>query len=297
MTPAATGTDTAGSLRIPSALSGTSTIKPTRGRVSLRGIVPLSPSLDTAGPMARTLADCAPLLAALAGPDAGRAVTAVAPPFAPAGPRPLAGLRFAVSPRDGGVDLDADVAEAFDGALALVRRLGGVLVDAPAPEPLEPGPGYLTVLRADLAAYHRRFADRLDRYRPSLREWVTAADADRASAEDYAAAQASRRETTAAWADWLAAHDVFAVVEPTVAVVAPPRGDGYERAGSDYALIALTHFWNWTGFPVVSLPSGLGRSSGLPTSVSLIGRAGSDADLLAAGIALQAELGVAAPER
>ena len=59
MVPAATGTDTAGSLRIPSALSGASTIKPTRGLVSLHGVVPLAPSLDHAGPMARTPADAA----------------------------------------------------------------------------------------------------------------------------------------------------------------------------------------------------------------------------------------------
>ena len=62
MVPAATGTDTAGSLRIPSALCGTSTIKPTRGLVSLEGIVPLAPSLDHPGPMARSVADCALLL-------------------------------------------------------------------------------------------------------------------------------------------------------------------------------------------------------------------------------------------
>src|SRR6185312_3039299 len=62
--PAATGTDTAGSLRIPSACCGTSTIKPTRGLVSLRGIVPLSQTFDTAGPMARTLDDCTLLLEA-----------------------------------------------------------------------------------------------------------------------------------------------------------------------------------------------------------------------------------------
>src|SRR5918992_387694 len=67
MIPLATGTDTAGSLRIPSAISGTSTIKPTRGALPLRGILPLSGSLDHPGPMARTLADCAIALAALAG--------------------------------------------------------------------------------------------------------------------------------------------------------------------------------------------------------------------------------------
>ena len=65
--PAATGTDTAGSLRIPSSECGTSTIKPTRGLVSLRGIVPLAPTFDHPGPMARTVRDCEPLLAAFAG--------------------------------------------------------------------------------------------------------------------------------------------------------------------------------------------------------------------------------------
>ena len=72
MVPAATGTDTAGSLRIPSACCGTSTIKPTRGLVSTRGVVPLSWALDHAGPMARSLTDCRAMLAAMAGPDAGR---------------------------------------------------------------------------------------------------------------------------------------------------------------------------------------------------------------------------------
>ncbi|MGH2928304.1 MAG: amidase, partial [Solirubrobacteraceae bacterium] len=78
MVPAATGTDTAGSLRIPSALCATSTIKPTRGLVSMTGIVPLAPSLDHAGPMARSVADCAALLAVMAGPELADPRTAFA---------------------------------------------------------------------------------------------------------------------------------------------------------------------------------------------------------------------------
>ena len=81
---------------------------------------------------------------------------------------------------------------------------------------------------------------------------------------------------------------------PTIPVVAPLRGDGYEHAGSDYALISLTHLWDWTGFPVAAIPAGVGRS-GLPVGVSLIGPAGSDWDLVSLGIALQAELGVPEP--
>ena len=70
------------------------------------------------------------------------------------------------------------------------------------------------------------------------------------------------------------------------------RGDGYEHAGSDYALISLTHLWDWTGFPVAALPAGVGRG-GLPVGVSLIGPAGSDWELLRLGVGLQQELGVA----
>lgn len=289
--PAATGTDTAGSLRIPSACCGTSTIKPTRGLVSLRGIVPLSPSLDTAGPMARTVEDCALLLAAMAGPDAERAATAFARGPGPGG-GPLAGCRVAVSPRDGGIEPDAEVAAAFDEVLAILRREGAVLVDAPPPEPREANDDHLLVLTTELAVYHRRFADRLGDYRSSLREWVTWADARPATAEALATAFARRREVTAAWADWFRTERVDALVEPTVPVVAPPRGDGYDVAGSDYPLISHTYFWNWTGFPVVALPSGVGRASGLPTGVSLVGAAGTDATLLGVGIALQRELGV-----
>jgi len=281
MTPAATGTDTAGSLRIPSALSGTSTLKPSRGLVPLRGVVPLAPTLDHAGPMARTLADCAPLLAALLGL-----------PGPPPGARGLAELRLAVSPRVGLVELDADVAAGFDGALAACRRLGAELVEPPPPEaPLDVGDDFIAVVLAELLPYHRRFDARRELYRPSLREWVENAEAQALSAEAYLAAQARRAEATFAWTDWLAANRIDAVLEPTVPVVAPVRGDGYDHAFTDAALISLTHTWDWTGFPVAALPAGVGAQSGLPVGVSLVGPPGRDFDVLAAGVELQAELG------
>jgi aspartyl-tRNA(Asn)/glutamyl-tRNA(Gln) amidotransferase subunit A len=299
MVPAATGTDTAGSLRIPSACCGTSTIKPTRGRVSLRGIVPLAWSLDHAGPMARDLADCRLLLAAMAGPDRGRAESALhqaAPQPRPGGPsRPLEGQRLAASPRLAGADLDADVAAGLERALDACRRLGAVLVEPPLPEvSRDVGDDFLDVLTTEMLAYHRSFDGRRDLYRPSLREWVEQGERRAVSGEAYVSAQRRRREDTAAWAFWLDEHRLTAVVEPTIPTVAPLRGDGYEHAGSDYALISLTHLWDWTGFPVAALPAGVGRS-GLPVGVSLIGPAGSDWELLSIGIALQVELGVPEP--
>jgi aspartyl-tRNA(Asn)/glutamyl-tRNA(Gln) amidotransferase subunit A len=301
MVPAATGTDTAGSLRIPSALCGTSTIKPTRGLVSLRGVVPLATSLDHAGPMARTLEDCAPLLAAMAGPDPGRpgSALAVPPPAVLPHPRaeakPLDGIRLAVSPRASGGGLDADVADGFEAAVAHCKALGAVLL-APPPPPieLEIGDDFLAVLRSELIAYHRRFDGQRELYRPSLREWIEGAEANPVSAEQYVAAQARRRETTAAFTRWLVEHRISALIEPTVPCIAPLRGDGYDHAGSDIALISLTHTWDWTGSPVVALPAGLGTRTGLPVGISLIGRAASDWHLLEIGIQLQAALGVPA---
>ncbi len=281
-TPAATGTDTAGSLRIPSALCGTSTIKPTRGSVPTRGLVPLGPSFDHAGPMARSVEDCGPLLAVLNGTSR------------PVQPEPL--RRIAVSPRLGLVELDADVADGFDAALDACRSLGMEVVDVAAPEvELDLGLVFLDLVCAEMIVYHRRFDDRRELYRPSIRGFLDYAERGALSAEAYVAAQVKRAEETARWLDWFATHRVDALLEPTVPIVARPRGHGYDEPFTDVAEISLTHYWNWTGLPVAALPSGVGRRSGLPVSVSLIGSAGSDWQLLAAGVALQSRLGLVEP--
>jgi len=295
MTPAATGTDTAGSLRIPSACCGTSAIKPTRGLVSLAGVVPLSWSLDHSGPMARTISDCVLLLHAMAGPDLGLAETALhaLPSADPA--TSMAGVRVAVSPRIGEVELDPDVATGFEDALEACRRLGAAIVEPSAPEEHGPiGDDFLDVLTTDLLTYHRRFDAQRDRYRDSIREWLEEGERRAVTGEAYAAAQARRRQLTGAWAAWLREHRIDAVLEPTIPVVAPLRGDGYDHWGTDYALISLTHVWDWTGFPVAALPAGVGRS-GLPVGVSLVGPAGADLRVASFAVALQSELGVPEP--
>jgi Asp-tRNA(Asn)/Glu-tRNA(Gln) amidotransferase A subunit family amidase len=117
------------------------------------------------------------------------------------------------------------------------------------------------------------------------------------TAVEYADAQWRRQGSTWAWEDWLTTERIDAVLEPTVPIVAPPRGHGYDAFFTDegIAYIALTHAWDWTGFPAVSLPSGLGRRSGLPVSVSLVGAGGTEVALLEMGVALQDELGVPEP--
>jgi len=300
MVPGATGTETAGSLRIPAAFGGISSIKPTRDLVSTAGIVPLAPSLDHAGPMARTLDDCAVLLTAMVGPDLGEASSALhrAPVGVPArgGRKPLDGLRLVVSPRIALVSLDPDVGDGLDAALATCRSLGADVLDVPSPDAtLDLGADFLDVLTSELLPYHRRFDSRRGLYRPSTREWVEEGERRAVTAESYVAIQMRRRELTAAWSDWFAEQRISIVVEPTVPIVAPARGWGYDHAGTDYEFISLTHYWDWTGFPAVALPTGVGSGSQLPVGISLIGPAGADWELLSIGIALQQELGVPVP--
>jgi Asp-tRNA(Asn)/Glu-tRNA(Gln) amidotransferase A subunit family amidase len=115
------------------------------------------------------------------------------------------------------------------------------------------------------------------------------------TAEEYIALQVGRTEDTDTWCDWLTEHRIDAIVEPTIPIIAPLRGGGFDEVFGDVEDLSLTHYWDWTGFPVVALPSGVGERSGLPVGVSLIGAPGSDWHLLAAGAALQDELGTVAP--
>ena len=162
-------------------------------------------------------------------------------------------------------------------------------VPPPAVE-LDLGLTFLDLVCAEMLVYHRRFDDRRELYRPSIRGFLEYAEQRALSAEDYVAGQERRRNDTAAWLDWFLEHRIDALLEPTVPIIARPRGHGYDEAFTDVAEISLTHYWDWTGFPVATLPSGAGRRSGLPVSVSLIGASHRDWDVLAAGVELQSRL-------
>ncbi len=289
MVPAALGSDTCGSLRIPSACCGTSAIKPTHGRIPLDGIIPLAPTLDHPGPMARTIADCSALLSALAA--GGAAVDPEAPPpaslgelplVARAGPRPLAGLTIAVTDRPDGMDLDPAVAEAFDVARRHCEQLGARVIAAPAPWPLNWDDLSLLLL-TETWAYHRRYADRHDRYRPAIAEFLEAA-ANFTGAAGYLAAQRHRAQGTALWEQWFAADGIDLVLEPTLPIVPYRRGPGYDRGhagGAGDPMIALTALWDLTGMPVATLPVTW------EAGISLIAPRGREAPLVQAAIDLQ----------
>ncbi len=290
----ALGTDTCGSLRIPSACCGTSAIKPTYGQLPLDGVIPLARSLDHAGPMARSVADCSLLLTAMAGGAPGAPPTAARrgsrplggpeglPTAARPGPRPLDGVRIAVSDRPASMDCERAVADAFDRALTACGELGAELIELPTPAKLD-WDDLSLVLLSEMWAYHAQFRSSHALYRPAIAELVEAA-ATFTDAQGYIHAVWRRARLTERWHDWLEEHRLDLVIEPTLPITPYARGPGYERGhagGAGDPMIALTALWDMTGMPVVSLPVDWN------TGVSIVARRGDEALAIQAAIDLQ----------
>jgi aspartyl-tRNA(Asn)/glutamyl-tRNA(Gln) amidotransferase subunit A len=289
MTPAALGSDTCGSLRIPSACCGTSALKPTHGRIPLGGIIPLAPSLDHPGPMARTIADCSVLLTAMAaaGPEFSPLHPPPAPMPAPArsprsGARPLAGATIALTDRTARIPVEQQVAAAFDEAARACERLGARVVQLAAPWTLDWN-DLNSILLTEAWAYHSEHRDLHERYRPAIAEFMEAAR-NFAAAPPYPAAQQRRARGAASWEQWFRSEGVDFVLEPTLPIVPYERGPGYDRGhagGPGDPMIALTALWDMTGMPVAALPVSW------EVGVSLIAPCGHEAPLIQAAIDLQ----------
>jgi aspartyl-tRNA(Asn)/glutamyl-tRNA(Gln) amidotransferase subunit A len=300
MIPAATGSDTGGSLRMPSSVCGTSTIKPTIGRVSTHGIIPLGFTLDHAGPMARSIADASLMLSAMAaGPDPRDPGTyAFAPPAGGLyptqprpGARPLAGTRLGVPrARIDAANVEAGVAARFDAVLAECRALGAQIVDVTLPAGIDGATTSLLEIQVpEFLLYHQQFADRITRYRPALQEFF-AASTTPIPAEKYLEAQRARTQLVEDLNALYAAQKLDALIEPTTPIVAPKRNDGEGNLllTAALAIATLTGTWDLTGTPVVAIPAGLTPDTGLPCGFSLVGCAGEEERLLQIGVDLQA---------
>ena len=295
MTPAALGSDTCGSLRIPAVLCAISTIKPTHGRIPLKGVVPLAPTLDHAGPMARSIADCAALLSALAAGPAepsahqpppeplGRLRTEARP-----GARPLEGLTIALTDRTQMANTEQPAGSGLEAAARACESLGARIVEQAAPRLLE-WEDLDWILLPEVWAYHAQHDAKRDSYRPAILELV---DASRnfTDAQRYMGAQAKRANAVATWESWFADNGVDLVLEPTLPIGAPERGPGYDpghAGGAGDPLIALTVLWDMTGFPVAAMPVPEHTDQGIPVGISLIAPRGREAALAQAAIDLQ----------
>ncbi|MEY4099199.1 MAG: hypothetical protein RL300_370, partial [Pseudomonadota bacterium] len=160
LTPAATGTDTGGSIRQPAAFCGVTGIKPTYGRASRYGMVAFASSLDQAGPMARTAEDCALLLSAMCGPDPDRDSTSLDVPaedFSRSLNADLAGLRIGIPAEFFGEGLAPDVRAAVDAALKEFERLGAKLVPISLPRTELSIPVYYIIAPAEASSNLSRF--------------------------------------------------------------------------------------------------------------------------------------------
>src|SRR5215470_6447314 len=159
LTFAALGSDTGGSIRMPAHFCGVTGLKVTWGRVSRAGAMPLSQSLDTVGPLARTVEDCALLLGLMAGadPEDPTASTAPVPDYLAATTASLKGLRIGVPTAFYVDDLDADVAKVLDDTIAVLKREGADIVKVELPDQRQLTAACQLVLATEAAAYHKRW--------------------------------------------------------------------------------------------------------------------------------------------
>ncbi len=281
MSVASIGTDTGGSIRIPSAACGTVGLKPAWGEVPCEGVVPLSPSLDHVGPLARSVADAWLIYLVLCGqPTASR--------WPLPARRSIKGLRLGV-PRQYFHDiLDADVRERFAASLAWLRQAGAHTADVVIPHAGGAAPVYLHVTLPEAAAYHAAaLAASPERYTKNVR--LRLEMGRYVLAEDYVRAQAARavlrREVDAAL------DGCDALVLPTLPIPAPPVGASIVGvAGSPQPvrgmMLRLTQLFSLTGHPAISMPIG-DTPAGLPCGLQLVGRLDDTEGLLATAAACE----------
>jgi aspartyl-tRNA(Asn)/glutamyl-tRNA(Gln) amidotransferase subunit A len=279
---AAMGTDTGGSIRIPAGLTGLVGLKPTFGRVSKRGVAPLSWSLDHAGPLTRTVLDAALLLQSITGfdpadPDAvDEPVTNV-----------LAGLDSGVDGLRIGVpsnyffdDLAPAVGDAVHAALAVLESAGARLVEVRVPDVEISAEVVTTIVGVEAALIHQEeMRSRPHDYTDDTRERLIAGAGIPGTA--YVDAVRRRRLVAAGFRSALSEVDILAT--PTLPITAPPYGSA--PAAVMPTLTRLTSPLNAAGLPALAVPCGF--DGGLPVSLQLIGRPFDEATILRAGQAYQ----------
>ena len=303
LTPAATGTDTGGSIRQPASFCGITGIKPTYGRASRYGMVAFASSLDQGGPMARSAEDCALLLSAMCGPDPDRDSTSLDEPaedFSRALHQPIAGLRIGLPKEFFGEGLAPDVRAAVDAALSQYEKLGAQLVPITLPRTELSIPVYYIIAPAEASSNLSRFdgvkfghradqyTDLIDMYKKTRAEGFGDEAKRRIMVGAYVLshgyydayylqAQKIRRMIADDFQQAFTQCDVIA--GPVAPTVAWKLGDKSDDPVANYLADIFTLPASLAGLPGMSVPVGLG-AGGMPVGMQLIGNYLQEARLL-----------------
>ena len=291
LVPAATGTDTGGSIRQPAALSGLTGLKPTYGRVSRWGMIAYASSLDQGGPMARTAEDCALLLGAMAGFDPKDSTSVDQPldDYLAALAQPLAGLRIGLPKEYFASGLDARIADKVMAVVEQLKALGATLKDISLPNMQHAIPAYYVIAPAEASSNLSRFdgvrygyrcenpKDLTDLYKRSRAEGFGAEVKRRIMVGTYALsagyydayylkAQKIRRLIKNDFVE--AFKDVDLILGPTTPNLAWKLGEKNADPVSAYLEDIYTITANLAGIPGLSMPAGF--VDGLPVGVQLL---------------------------
>ncbi|MGX1786538.1 amidase [Bosea sp. NPDC055332] len=287
------GTDTSGSIRMPAGHCGVVGLKPSYGRVSRRGVYPLSFSLDHVGPMARSVADCAALLQAIAGhdPDDPGSTDRSVPDFSAALGRPIAGLRIGIDRSWYQSEACGEMVAAVEAALAALQEQGARIVELALPDlAVMNACGRIILLSEGYAVHAEMLARRPQDYGAFTRDRMRLGGF--ISAADYVRAQRLRRRLIAEMAEMMGTCDVL--------VTANQYGpaERFDEATETFPFFGrpfLTMPFSLTGQPALTLPCGH-AGNGLPLGIQIVGAPFDEATVLQVGAALERGLAASATE-
>ena len=273
------GTDTGGSIRVPSALCGVVGLKPTYGRVSLRGVIPVSWTLDHAGPIARRVGDVALLLQNIAGFDPDDPSSLCFPTENYSANLECGVDKWRIALAKGGMfaGLDSEVLEAVNSATQVYESLGAKVEVVEITTPISGG-----ITSTDAAAFHRqRLQERPEDFGSDVIQLLRAG-ASRDSI-DYSAARRTQMIIRRQFEVFFETYDIL--LTPTTPIAAPPLGktDPVEMSRN---LTKFTGVFNLAGVPALSLACGF-TSDGLPIGLQIVGRHWGEAQVLRAAHAYE----------
>jgi aspartyl-tRNA(Asn)/glutamyl-tRNA(Gln) amidotransferase subunit A len=290
LTFAALGSDTGGSIRMPAHFCGVTGLKTTYGRISRAGAMPLSQSLDTVGPLARSAEDCALLLGLMAGadPEDPTCSTAPVPDYMAATSGSLRGVKIGVPTSFYVDDLEAEVAKILDETIATLKREGCEIIQVELPDQRQLTAACQLVLATEAAAYHKRWLiERPQDYGSQVLMRLQ----NGLAIPGVSYLEALRWRGPALAAHVAATSRVDAVLAPVAPVPAPTiaESDIGNGPGAEAVIQRLTRFTrpiNYLGLPSLAMPAGF-TAKGLPVGMQLIGRSFDEATVLQIGAAFQ----------